>query len=265
MDSNSPKDCCFSSSMIHTNHEHVKSNWEFLNRGYDEEESMKEAICLIRPHTMVTYDGLVNCYHIVKYLEEAGIAGAIIETGVWEGGSAAMMAIASKRFRKRNFSYRQFHLFDSFLGLPQPIFEHDYFECMEQDWGIKAEDCQGDLKYTGALTAAKSAAEKAMYLLAEYPQTLVTFHVGWFQDTIPVAVDSIGEIALLRLDGDLYESTLVALRQLYPLVKKGGFIIIDDWGALKGCRKACEEYFNEIGINPFIHYVDATVRYIVKD
>jgi len=90
------------------------------------------------------------------------------------------------------------------------------------------------------------------------------FHVEWFQDTVPEAAPKIGSIALLRLEGDLYDSTLICLRNLYPLVIKGGFVIIDDWGMV-GCRRACQDYFKELGINPFVHYVDATVRYIVKE
>jgi O-methyltransferase len=88
--------------------------------------------------------------------------------------------------------------------------------------------------------------------------------VGWFQETLPKARNLIGEISLLRLDGDLYESTLVCLRNLYPSVVRGGFVIIDDYG-LKGCRMACEFYFEEIGINPYLHHIDAVGRYFVKD
>ena len=75
------------------------------------------------------------------------------------------------------------------------------------------------------------------------PQNLI-FHVGWFQQTVPQAAKEIREIALLRLDGDLYESTVVCLENLYDAVVPGGFIIIDDYGYLEGCRRAVNEFFS---------------------
>ena len=68
----------------------------------------------------------------------------------------------------------------------------------------------------------------------------VQFIPGWFRHTLPTA--AVGAIAVLRLDGDMYESTHVALSALYPKVSVGGFVIIDDFGALPGCRQAVEDY-----------------------
>lgn len=76
----------------------------------------------------------------------------------------------------------------------------------------------------------------------EIGASMIRFVEGWFQDTLP-KVDT-GHIALLRLDGDLYESTLVCLEYLYPKVSPGGIVIIDDY-ALPGCRKAVHDYFND--------------------
>ena len=157
---------------------------------------------------------------------------------------------------------RNVHLFDSFEGLPQPV-EKEYMAWMERDWKIPKDKAKGLLIPTGACSATKQSAEEVLFEVVRYPAELVEFHVGWFQDTVPLAASNLGPIALLRLDGDLYESTLVCLRHLYPLVVKGGFIIIDDY-ALKGARMALEEYFSEIGISPYLHHVDGTVRYFVK-
>jgi hypothetical protein len=155
------------------------------------------------------------------------------------------------------------HLFDSFEGIPSPE-KNDFEEWMPQYWKITLEACDGRLVPTGALVASQADAEYALFSIADYPKELVTFQKGWFQNTIPLNAPSIGQIAMLRLDGDLYESTLVSLRHLYPLVTPGGFIIIDDY-CLKGCREACEIYFEEIGVQPFIHYADKCTRYIVKE
>lgn len=128
------------------------------------------------------------------------------------------------------------HLFDSFIGLPQPS-EFEYEEWMDRDWKISKINATGKLIPTGSLVAEKIYAEKVLFDIVSYPRDRVFFHEGWFQNTVPVAKNKIKEIAILRLDSDLYESTLVCLRHLYPLVVNGGFIITDDYG-LKGCRIA---------------------------
>lgn len=251
----------FSPNFINVNDLYVQASWQHLIRGYDDEEFIKEAIQNVRGYTMCSYDALISLAAIVRYLEKRNIEGDFIETGTWAGGSAALMAISSLQWGS---GQRHFHLFDSFEGLPQPRKDKDFSEWMERDWGVKEKDCEGRLVPTGALVANQLTAEEAMFSVAKYPRHLVTFHAGWFQNTVPAAAQSVGPIALLRLDGDLYESTLICLRNLYPLVIKGGFVIIDDWG-LKGCRLACEQYFNDIGINPFVHFVDGCNRYIRKE
>jgi hypothetical protein len=256
-----PKDHCFNSYMIHTNSIFNQKNWKFLIRGYDDEYYMKDAIQTVRGFTMCSYDALINLFAIIRYLEEEKMPGAFVETGVCRGGSSAIMAMSSLRW---GGGHRHLHLFDSFEGLPRPLKEKDYFEGMTEQWGFLPEECDGKLVSSGKMSASKDDAEKVLFNIAKYPKDLATFHVGWFQNTVPSATADIGPIALLRIDGDLYDSTLVCLRNLYPVVNKGGFIIIDDWG-YKGCRTACEEYFKEVGIRPFIHYVDGNVRYFVKD
>ncbi len=90
-------------------------------------------------------------------------------------------------------------------------------------------------------------------------------HKDWFQNIVPAAVSSgeISQIAILRLDGDLYESTRVCLEWLYPLVASRGFAIIDDDG-LKGCRLAVDEFLSKLRPRPFLHFVDANVHYFQK-
>ena len=161
-----------------------------------------------------------------------------------------------------NKNLRDLHLFDSFEGLPNPVAK-EYQSWMKTSWGIDEKDADGCLKKSNLLYATKEEAENVIYEIAKYPSELVHFHVGWFQNTVPESIKSINKIALLRLDGDLYESTIVCLKYLYPLVVNGGFIIIDDYG-LNGCRMAIEEFFVEKNINPFLHYVDGLGRYFIK-
>lgn len=254
----SPVENCFPAHFIHTNDKWTLRNWNYLNRGYEDEGFIKDAITKIRGYTMVTHDGLLMTYDIASHLVRADVAGAFLETGVHRGGAAAMMAMAALR----GGSTRQLHLFDSFAGIPHPS-PAEYEEWMEPQWGFRKDEADGQLVASQRMAAEQQHAEKVLFELAAYPRNAVTFHVGWFQDTVPKAAATIGRIALLRLDGDLYESTLVCLRHLYPLVVPGGFVIVDDY-AIKGCRMACEEYFVEAGIKPYMHHIDHLARYFVK-
>jgi hypothetical protein len=89
------------------------------------------------------------------------------------------------------------------------------------------------------------------------PKELAHFHVGWFQNTIPVDAGQLGPIALLRLDGDWYDSTKICLEHLYPLLSPGGIIILDDYYCWEGCRKATDEYRQKNGITALIARTDA--------
>ena len=253
-----PSSNCFPSDMIHTNSIWTLSNWKFLNRGYVDEPYIKSCIANIRNHTMVTHDGLMSTFDIASHILRSNIKGVFVETGCCKGGSAAIMAFALIRHDQ----FRVMHLFDSFEGLPNPSID-EYESWMQTDWNIPQVNADGSLVSSGALLAERADVENLLFNIVGYPKDKVLFHVGWFQDTVPSSKDSIGDIALLRLDGDLYESTLVCLRNLYPLVVRGGFIIIDDYG-LKGCRMACDDYFEEINIRPYLSYIDGIGRYFIK-
>ena len=97
-----------------------------------------------------------------------------------------------------------------------------------------------------------------------YPKNKINLIKGWFQDTLNVNKKFIKNIALLRLDGDFYESTMITLEELYPLVSKGGVVIIDDYGGFQGCKKAVDEYFDKINYHPPLIYVENSIRYFVK-
>lgn len=255
---NRSKGDLFPSDLIHTNDKRTLDNWGYLQRGYDDEPQIKDLISKIRSHTMVTHDGLLVTYDIARYLVRSKIEGSFVEAGVHRGGSAAMMAYAALQ----QGGARRLHLFDSFEGIPNPS-AIDYEEWMEDSWGVQRKDANGLLVASGKIAAEKHFSEELLSKTVGYPMNQVTFHVGWFQNTVPTSTTSIGPIALLRLDGDLYESTLVCLRHLYPLVVRGGFIIVDDY-LFKGCRLACDEYFAEIGAKPYMHHIDKLAKYFIK-
>ena len=89
-------------------------------------------------------------------------------------------------------------------------------------------------------------------------------HQGWFQDTVPRDAAAVGPIALLRLDGDWYDSTKVCLEGLYPSVVKYGSIVVDDYGHFEGCRKAVDEFVADLGYPVMLHHVDYSGRYWIK-
>lgn len=91
----------------------------------------------------------------------------------------------------------------------------------------------------------------------------VKFLKGWFKDTLPNA--PISKLSLLRLDGDMYESTMDAITVLYPKLSIGGYLIVDDWGAVAGCKKAIEDYRKENNITEPIIEIDWTGVYWRKE
>lgn len=173
---------------------------------------------------------------------DAKIPGCLVECGVAAGAQIGAMQAQLLARGERRWIYG----FDSFEGIPIASAEDD-----EQPGvpGPKPEVPYTDkreLLRTSGITV--HAIEKVQATLKWwFPKAWDTIVLvkGWFQDTLPPYVSvfkQLGGIALLRLDGDLYESTKVSLEHLFPLVNAGGILIVDDW-ELTGCRLACEEYF----------------------
>ena len=97
-----------------------------------------------------------------------------------------------------------------------------------------------------------------------YPQELVHIHKGWFREHSPRDAGDIDPIALLHLDGDLYESTRVCLEYLYDSLVPGGFVNINDYGTYEGCLKAVDEFRNQLDPKLFLAHVNQAIRYWVK-
>jgi len=175
-------------------------------------------------------------YDIARLVIDNNIPGDFVECGVFGGAQCAAMARAIVDTASQD---RRVHLFDCFEGIPAPG-EHDtdieagMHEAFQNQTACSLEDCQRHLRDWGI------------------PDDLLVWHPGLFQDTVPahgpfgrhIHAD-VGAIAILRLDGDLYESTRVCLENLYPLLSPGGWCIIDDMG-LVGARKAVDEYMTNL-------------------
>jgi O-methyltransferase len=152
------------------------------------------------------------------------VEGDLIETGVWRGGATIYMRGILKAL---NVTDKIVWAADSFEGLPKPDetkYIHD----------------KGDKHHTEDVL--KVSLEDVKYNFSKYGllDDQVKFLKGWFKDTLPTA--PIKKLSILRLDGDMYESTMDALVNLYHKLSVGGYIIIDDYGAIKSCRQAVEDF-----------------------
>jgi O-methyltransferase len=177
----------------------------------------------------------------VVHVLENGVPGDLVEAGVWRGGASILMRAVLKAYGDRG---RRVWLADSFCGLPEPdpiLYPKD------------AGDTHHEFASYLAVPLEQVKANFARYgLLDEH----VCFLPGWFKDTLPSA--PIGQIAVLRLDGDMYESTLQGLQCLYSKVAGGGFVFVDDYGALPNCRTAVEDFRREHGIAETMFAIDWT-------
>jgi O-methyltransferase len=177
-----------------------------------------------KQHTMVTEREYVDFMALVARFKN--IPGAVIECGVWRGGSIAGMADLLG-------NERSYYLFDSFEGLP-PAKEIDGIEA------IKYQEEANSPHYHDNCTAEESWAIKAMEKSAAEKYYLKK---GWFENTVP-QFELNESIAVLRLDGDWYESTMTCLTHLFPKVQPGGLIILDDYYVWEGCSKALHDYLS---------------------
>jgi hypothetical protein len=213
------------------------------------------AIFRVLPNTMLSAGRLMNAYDSMETVERERLRGAVAECGVWAGGAIGLMASVSKRHGNHE---RCFHLFDSFEGLPQPsVHDMDVVGAFRDEHPDLAPDDGSDPDALVAIGACASPLEQVRELfddVLEIDRRQVVIHQGWFQETVAAAATTIGELAILRIDGDWYESTKVCLEGLYDNVVEGGFVIIDDYGYFSGCRKAVDEFFAARGVVP--HFVD---------
>ena len=163
------------------------------------------------------------------------VPGNLIETGVWRGGACIYMRGILAAHGVEN---REVWVADSFAGLPEP--HHPA-------------DAELDLHTFDELAVSLDEVRNnfARYRLLD---ERVNFVKGWFRDTLPALRDR--EWAVLRLDGDMYESTMDSLRNLYAGLSPGGFLIVDDYLAISNCRKAVEDFRAEQHISDPIEAID---------
>lgn len=173
--------------------------------------------------TMIGLKRLDNIQACMEYVLKHQIPGDVIETGVWRGGACIFMRAVLEAHGVKD---RKVYVADSFKGLPAP----EIGGCTQDN---------GDMLHSyGYLAVSKNDVQKRFY---EYGllDDQVEFLEGWFSETLPGA--PITRLSILRLDGDMYASTMDVLTCLYEKLSEGGFCIVDDY-TLEGCRKAIEDF-----------------------
>jgi hypothetical protein len=191
----------------------------------------------VHAETMIGLRRLDQLQHAVETVLCDNVPGDLVETGVWRGGACIFMRgiLAAHDARDRTV-----WVADSFQGLPPPDSDtyppdhgHDFSPFTQL--AVPLEQVRDNFRRYGLL------------------DDQVRFLPGWFRDTLPAA--PIEQLAVLRLDGDLYESTIIALESLYPKLSPGGFAIIDDY-ALDTCQQAVDDFRSRYGITQPLEQVD---------
>jgi O-methyltransferase len=190
--------------------------------------------------TMIGWKRLTNIQTCVTDVLRRDVPGDLAEAGVWRGGAVIFMRAILEAYGDRS---RLVWAADSFNGLPRPD-------------AVLAPADAGDVLFAFRELAVPLDVVQDNFRRYGLLDDRVRFLKGWFRDTLPVA--PISRLAVLRIDGDLYESTMDALRALYPRLSVGGYVIVDDYGNLPGCRAAVEDYRRDLSITDPIEWVDWT-------
>jgi len=196
----------------------------------------------------VTMTGELRLDNVRLLLEDVvsrNIPGDYIETGVWRGGSSIF---ARAVLRSLNEGGRMSYVCDSFKGLPpgeKNLIPSDRNWNMRPYLEVADEEVAKNFREAGALDPN------------------VVFAKGFFNETMPPLASRIKRLAVMRLDGDMYESTVDVLYHLYDKLSVGGYVILDDWTGFPA-KKACEDFFRVHNIKPEINDIDKTAVYWKK-
>lgn len=209
----------------------------------------------VRPFTMTTPERILATISAVEYVVDAGIAGDIVECGVWRGGQMMAAALTLQHLGVE----RDLRLFDTFAGMTAPaevdrdlagdaaapVYERSLARARGERW------CEATLP-----DVARNLASTG------YPSARIHFIEGDVEVTIPAHAPE--AIAYLRLDTDWYASTAHEFEHLYPRVSRLGVVAVDDYGHWQGARKATDEYLSRHGIRVLMNRIDYTGRQFLK-
>ncbi len=197
-----------------------------------------------RAESMIGLKRMTNLQRCVSSVVTEGVEGDLIETGVWRGGACIFMRAVLKAYGDTS---RTVWVADSFQGLPKPN---------AAEFPADAGDTHHVLGGLGV------SVEQVRHNFERYGllDNQVQFLVGWFKDSLPTA--PLEKLAVARLDGDMYESTVQAIEALYPKLSVGGYLIVDDFGShVSQAQQAVHDYRAQHGITDAIVDIDGTGAY----
>jgi len=213
-----------------------------LTRVKGNEFEFRKTYLRYKEYTMISEKTYVDNLRLASRF--SGINGCVVECGVWRGGMIAGIA--------ETVPGRKYYLFDSFEGLPPA-------KSVDGDAALKWQGDTGGPSFYDNCRAEIEFAQRAMGLADANAEIIK----GWFNETLPAT--KINEpIAILRIDGDWYDSTMDCLINLFPVVAQGGLIIIDDYYTWDGCSKAVHDYLSMNKLNSRIYRSYGGVAYMVK-
>ncbi|NEQ95264.1 MAG: macrocin O-methyltransferase [Cyanothece sp. SIO2G6] len=229
----------------------IMSPLEMLNSFVEEEDAEKNRIDGLTPfpgraHTMVGLKRLDNLQGCIEDVLARNVPGDFFEAGVWRGGVCIFMRAMLKAYGIQD---RTVWLADSFEGLPAP----------------NAKKYPADAGWTFhwfdeiAISLEQVKSNFSRYGLLD---SQVQFLKGWFCDTLPNA--QVTQLAILRADGDMYESTMDIFTNLYSKVSIGGYVIIDDYNIAPGCKQAVDDFRKANGITDELRKMDTDEFYWIR-
>lgn len=189
-------------------------------------------------HSMIGHKRMLNLQCLAEQVIAERVPGDFIETGVWRGGACIMLRAVLEAYGVRD---RRVWVADSFAGLPPPSPERYPLDA-------------GDTHHQMSELAVPLDEVRRNFDRYGLLDDQVQFLKGWFRDTLPGA--STGPLALMRLDGDMYESTMDALEALFPRLSPGGFVIVDDYGYIASCKAAVDDYREHHGVTDPLVQID---------
>lgn len=206
--------------------------WLVISQPSKQSLRFARLVIKVKPRfTMVKNRNLQLLYDLASEATLRELPGDIVECGVWNGGSAAIMAAASMNATLGK-EFRTLWLFDSFRGLPRP--------------GERDGDLEKKSYFTGWNTGCMESVEEVFRKIG-YPKDKLRIVPGWFNETL--MHEPVKDIVLLHIDADWYESVKAVLQAFYQRVVPGGFVVLDDYGLWPGCRQALIDYFAEQNIS----------------
>lgn len=198
----------------------------------------------ITAESMIGMSRMNQLHDALDHVRINKVAGDIVETGIWRGGAVIFI---SAYLTVYEMSDRMIYGCDSFEGLPVPA--------------EKYPEDRGDTHSTIDLLAVSKEEVENNFTKYNLSTSNIKLVKGWFEDSLPNL--QVEKIAILRLDGDMYSSTIVALNSLFPKVSKGGIVIVDDF-SLHGARKALYDYFELNNLSYEVTDIDGTGAYFIK-